>query len=188
MKIGANTIRPGNVIEHEGKQFSVLKIQLITPGKGGAFIQVDMRDIKTGLKTNQRWRTADTVEKLSTEQKVANYLFSDGDMLTFMEQESYEQFQLTRETVGDQADFLQDNMEVTIDYVEGRAVAVHLPQTVVMTLTEADPVVRGQTAASSYKPAKLENGRRIMVPPHIEAGIKVVVNTETGEYVERFKG
>ena len=173
MKIGANTIRPGNVIEHEGKQFSVLKIQLITPGKGGAFIQVDMRDIKSGLKTNQRWRTADTVEKLQTDQKVANYLFADGDMLTFMEQESYEQFNLTRETVGEQADFLQDNMEVTIDYVEGKPVAVHLPQTVVMMLTEADPVVRGQTAASSYKPAKLENGRRIMVPPHIEAGIKV---------------
>ncbi len=188
MKIGANQIRPGNVIEHEGKQFGVLKIQLITPGKGGAFIQVDMRDIKTGVKTNQRWRTADTVEKLTTDQKTANYLFADGDMLTFMEQESYEQFNLTRETVGDQADFLQDNMEVTIDYVEGNPVAVHLPQTVVMELVEADPVVKGQTAASSYKPAKLENGRRIMVPPHIESGIKVVVNTETGEYVERFKG
>ncbi|MCW5772801.1 MAG: elongation factor P [Rhodospirillaceae bacterium] len=188
MKIGANTIRPGNVIEHEGRQFSVLKIQLITPGKGGAFIQVDMRDLKTGTKTNQRWRTADTVEKLSTDQKTANYLFADGDMFTFMEQETYEQFPLTRDVVGEQADFLQDNMEVTIDYVEGTPVAVHLPATVVMTLVEADPVVKGQTAASSYKPAKLENGRRILVPPHIEAGIKVVVNTENGEYVERFKG
>jgi len=188
MKIGANSISPGNVIEHEGKQFSVLKIQLITPGKGGAFIQVDMRDLKTGVKANQRWRTADTVEKLTTEQKTANYLFADGDMLTFMEQESYEQLTLAKEVVGDAADFLQDNMEVTIDYVEEKPVAVHLPQTVVMDLVEADPVVRGQTAASSYKPAKLENGRRIMVPPHIESGIKVVVNTETGEYVERFKG
>ena len=188
MKIGANQIRPGNVIEHEGRQFGVLKIQLITPGKGGAFIQVDMRDIKSGVKTNQRWRTADTVEKLSTEQKTANYLFADGDMLTFMEQESYEQFSLPREVIGDPADFLQDNMEVTIDYVEGKAVAVHLPQQVVMLLVEADPVVKGQTAASSYKPAKLENGRRIMVPPHIDSGIKVVVNTENGEYIERFKG
>ena len=188
MKIGANQIRPGNVIEHEGRQFGVLKIQLITPGKGGAFIQVDMRDIKSGVKTNQRWRTADTVEKLSTEQKTANYLFADGDMLTFMEQESYEQFALPREVVGDPADFLQDNMEVTIDYVEGKAVAVHLPQHVIMTLVEADPVVKGQTAASSYKPAKLENGRRIIMPPHIDSGIKVVVNTENGEYVERFKG
>ncbi len=188
MKIGANTIRAGYVIEHEGRQFSVLKIQLITPGKGGAFIQVDMRDLKTGAKTNQRWRTADTVEKLSTEQKTANYLFADGDNLTFMEQESYEQIALPRDVVGDSADFLQDNMEVTIDYVEDRPVAVHLPQHVVMTLTEADPVVKGQTAASSYKPGKLENGRRILVPPHIEAGIKVVVNTENGDYVERFKG
>ncbi len=188
MKIGANTIRPGYVIEHEGKQLSVLKIQLITPGKGGAFIQVEMRDLKSGAKTQQRWRTADTVEKLATDQKTANYLFSDGGLLTFMEQESYEQFGLTRDVVGEQADFLQDNMEVTIDYVEGRPVAVHLPPTVVLTVVEADPVVRGQTAASSFKPAKLDNGRRIMVPPHIESGIKVVVNTETGDYVERFKG
>ncbi len=188
MKIGANTIRAGYVIEHEGKQFSVLKIQLITPGKGGAFIQVEMRDLKTGLKTNSRWRTADTVEKLSTEQKTANYLYADGDMLAFMEQESFEQFSLTKDVVGEQADFLQDNMEVTIDYVEGQPVAVHLPQTVVLEIVEADPVVRGQTAASSYKPAKLSNGRRVMVPPHVESGIKVVVNTENGEYVERFKG
>jgi elongation factor P len=188
MKIGANTIRAGYVIEHEGKQYSVLKIQLITPGKGGAFIQVEMRDLKTGLKTNSRWRTADTVEKLSTEQKNANYLYADGDMLTFMEQESFEQIGLPRDVVGEQADFLQDNMEVMIDYVEGQAVAVHLPQTVVLEIVEADPVVRGQTAASSYKPAKLSNGRRVMVPPHVESGIKVVVNTENGEYVERFKG
>jgi elongation factor P len=188
MKIGANTIRAGYVIEHEGRPYSVLKIQLITPGKGGAFIQVEMRDLKSGMKTQQRWRTADTVEKLSTEQKTANFLYSDGDLFTFMEQQSYEQIGLSRDAVGEQADFLQDNMEVTIDYVEGNPVAVHLPQTVVLTIVEADPVVRGQTAASSYKPAKLDNGRKIMVPPHIETGIKVVVNTETGDYVERFKG
>jgi elongation factor P len=188
MKINANTIRAGYVIEHEGRQFGVLKIQLITPGKGGAFIQVEMRDIKTGSKTQARWRTADTVEKLETSQKMCNYLFAEGDMLTLMEQDTYEQFSIPREMVGDPADFLADNMEVQVDYVEGKPVAVHLPDSVVMDVVEADPVVRGQTAASSYKPAKLANGRRIMVPPHLEAGIKVVVRTEDGSYVERFKG
>jgi elongation factor P len=187
MKIPANTIRGGYVIEHEGRQYGVLKIQLITPGKGGAFIQVEMRDLASGSKTQQRWRTADTVEKLQTEEKAANYLFAEGDMLTFMEQETYEQMQLPREMVGEAADFLQDNMEVTIDYVEGKPVAVHLPDQVTMQVVEADPVVKGQTASSSYKPAKLENGRRIMVPPHLEAGIRVVVRTEDGSYVERAK-
>jgi elongation factor P len=188
MKIPANTIRPGNVLEHEGRQYAVLKIQLITPGKGGAFIQVEMRDVKTGNKTNTRWRTADTVERLQTEEKEYQYLFHDGDMYNFMDQESFEQIALSREDIGDPADFLADNMKVTIDTIEGKPVAVHLPATIVMEVVEADPVVRGQTAASSYKPAKLANGRRILVPPFVESGTRVVVNTEDGSYVERAKG
>ena len=185
MKIGANTIRPGNVIEHEGKQYSVLKIQLITPGKGGAFIQVDMRDIKTGLKTNQRWRTADTVEKLSTDQKTANYLFADGDMLTFMDSDTYDQIQIPRDLLEERAAFLQDGMKVTVESHEGRPIGVAIPDQVTLEVVEAEPVVKGQTAASSYKPARLENGVRVLVPPFVGVGERVVVDTNELTYVRR---
>ncbi len=187
MKIQANNIRPGNVIEHDGKQWSVLKIQLIQPGKGGAFIQVEMRDVASGVKSNERWRTQDTVEKLSVDSREYGYLFAEGDLLTFMDAENYEQVTLPRELLGAAAAFLQENMQVSVDLIEGKPVAVHLPQTVVLEVTEADPVVKGQTAASSYKPAMLSNGVRIMVPPFVEAGTRVVVNTEEVAYVERAK-
>lgn len=187
MKIQANTIRPGNILEHNGRQWSVLKIQLIQPGKGGAFIQVEMRDIRTGTKTNERWRTADTVEKLLVEEKDCSFLFSDGDLLTFMDGESFEQFTIPRDVLGDSAAFLQDGMPVVVDFVEGSPVSVTLPEKVVLQITEADPVVKGQTAASSYKPAILENGLRCMVPPFIESGEKIVVNTTDCTYVERAK-
>ncbi len=187
MKINANLIRPGNILEHNGKQWGVLKIQLIQPGKGGAFIQVEMRDIRTGTKTQERWRTADTVEKLQVEEKECTFLFSDGDLLTFMDSETFEQFSLARDIVGDPAAFLQDGMVVTVDLVEGSPVSVSLPTTVIMTVVEADPVVKGQTAASSYKPGKLENGLRVLIPPFIEAGTRIVVNTTDGTYVERAK-
>jgi len=187
MKIQANTIRPGMVIEHESRQWSVIKIQIITPGKGGAFIQVDMRDVKSGNKTNQRWRTQDTVEKLNVEEKEFTYLFEADGMLTLMDKESYEQISVPREILGDAAPFLQENMEVTVDFIEGVPVAVHLPAQVTLTVVEADPVVKGQTAASSYKPAKLDNGVRVMVPPFIESGTRIVVRTEDSTYVERAK-
>jgi elongation factor P len=187
MKIQANTIRPGNVIEHNGKQWSVLKIQLIQPGKGGAFIQVEMRDVQTDVKTNERWRTQDTVEKLTVDERDYQYLFAEGDTLTFMDNESYEQIALPRDMLGESAAFLQENMMVTVDLIEGKPVAVHLPPKVTLEIVEADPVVKGQTAASSYKPAVLSNGVRTMVPPHIEKGVRVVVNTEDGSYVERAK-
>jgi elongation factor P len=188
MKIQANTIRPGHILEHNNRQWGVLKIQLIQPGKGGAFIQVEMRDIRTGTKTNERWRTQDTVEKLSVEERTCTYLFGDADHLTFMDGESFEQFTMSRETLGDAAAYLQDGMQVEVDFVEGSPVSATLPATVVLAIVEADPVVKGQTAAASYKPAILENGVRIMVPPFIETGEKVVVNTSESVYVERFKG
>ena len=187
MKIQANTIRPGYVIEHAGKQMSVIKIQLIQPGKGGAFIQVEMRDVATGVKTNERWRTQDTVEKLTVDQREFNYLYADGDMLTFMDNETYEQVALPRDILGDAAPFLQENMQVNVDTIEGKPVAVHLPQTVVLEVVEADAVVKGQTASSSYKPALLSNGVKVMVPPFIGAGTRIVVNTEDASYVERAK-
>ncbi|MHA1569219.1 MAG: elongation factor P [Alphaproteobacteria bacterium] len=187
MKIQCNQIRHGNVIEYNGKPMSVLKIQLIQPGKGGAFIHVEMRDVATGIKTNDRFRTSETIEKLDVSEQHCTYLFAEDDNITLMDVESYEQFTVARDMLGDGADFLQDGMEVTVDLVEGSPVSVRLPQTVVMEVVEADPVVKGQTATSSYKPAVLENGVRILVPPHIETGTKVVVNTAELSYVERAK-
>ncbi len=187
MKINANLIRPGNILEHNGRQWAVLKIQLIQPGKGGAFIQVEMRDVRTGTKTNERWRTADTVEKLQVEEKECTFLFGDDDHITFMDSESFEQFSVPRDVVGDPAAFLQDGMPCTVDLIEGSPVAVTLPDKVTMAVVEADPVVKGQTAASSYKPGILENGVRVMIPPFIEAGTRIVVSTADATYVERAK-
>ena len=188
MKQQANQIRAGQVIEHEGRRWTVLKQQIITPGKGGAFIQVEMRDLKSGNKTNERWRTADTVERLLTEEKEYTYSYTDGINLVLMDPESFEQAIVPADLLGDAAAFLQDNMHVTVDLVEGEPVAAHLPPTVVLQVVEADPVVKGQTAASSYKPAKLSNGVKTMVPPFVETGEKIVVKTEDASYVERAKG
>ncbi len=188
MKIQANQIRPGMIIEHEGRHWTVLKIQLIQPGKGGAFNQVEMRDFRSGIKTHVRWRTQDTVEKLIFEEKNCQYLFSDNSQCIFMETDSYEQFPLQKIIIGEQAVFLQEGMAVTIAFLEGCPVAVNLPSTVIMTVIEADAAVRGQTATASYKPGVLENGLKIMIPPFIEAGTRIVVSTADGRYVERAKG
>ncbi|MGE0718909.1 MAG: elongation factor P [Alphaproteobacteria bacterium] len=187
MKITAIEIKPGNVLEHANRLWVVLKRELIQPGKGGAFAQVEMRDIRSGNKTNERFRTQETVERVRLDEKEYQFLFAEGEQLTFMDQENYEQLVVDRAKVGDPADFLRDGMVVTIQSYEGEAMAVTLPQTVTMTLVEADPVVKGQTASSSYKPAMLENGRKILVPPFIEAGTRIVVDTAEGTYVERAK-
>jgi elongation factor P len=188
MKINAIDIKPGNVLEHQGKLWIVLKRELIQPGKGGSFAQVEMRDLKTGTKTNERYRTQETVERVQLDEKDMQFLFLEGDHATFMDTDTYEQIMVDRSLIGDPADFLKDNMMVTVQLYEGTPMSVTLPQTVTMTVVEADAVVRGQTASSSYKPGKLDNGRRVMLPPHIEAGTRIVVNTSDGSYVERAKG
>jgi elongation factor P len=188
MKQQANLIRAGQVIEHEGNRWTVLKQQIITPGKGGAFIQVEMRNLRTGNKTNERWRTADTVERLTTEEKEYTYSYSDGLNLVLMDPQTYEEAHVPAGLMGDAAPFLQDQMMLTVDLVEGDPVGIRLPPSVTLEVVEADPVVKGQTASSSYKPAKLENGVKTMVPPFIEAGERIVVRTEDGSYVERAKG
>jgi elongation factor P len=187
MKQQANLIRAGQVIEHDGRRWTVLKQQIITPGKGGAFIQVEMRDLKTGNKTNERWRTADTVERLQTDNKDYTYSYTEGDNMVLMDPETFEQAHIPLELLGDAAAFLQDNMTIDVDLVEGEPVGAHLPATVILEIVEADPVVKGQTAASSYKPAKLSNGVKTLVPPFIETGERIVVRTEDGSYVERAK-
>ena len=188
MKQQANLIRAGQVIEHDGRRWTVLKQQIITPGKGGAFIQVEMRDLKTGNKTNERWRTADTVERLQADEKEFTYSYTDGDNLVLMDGETFEQSMIPAELLGEALPFLQDNMKLVVDLVEGDPVGVHLPSTVVLEIVEADPVTKGQTATSSYKPAKLSNGVKTMVPPFIETGERIVVRTEDATYVERAKG
>lgn len=187
MKIQANTIRPGNVIEHDGKQWTVLKTELLLPGKGNAFVQIEMRDVKSGNKSNERFRTGETVEKLMVEEKECTFLYADGDQLNFMDGETFEQFSLARDAVGDPAAFLQDGMTVTAELIDGNVSGVALPQHVTVQIVEAEPVVKGQTASSSYKPAIADNGVKIMVPPHIEAGTRVVVATADASYVERAK-
>ena len=187
MKVQANTLRPGHVIEHQGRQYAVVKYELILPGKGNAFIAVDMRDVRTGVKTSERWRTADTVEKLTTDERTCTVLFSDGDLITLMDSETYDQFTVPRDMASEAAVYLTDGMEVTVDRVEGNPVGIRPPPHVTLSVIEADAVVKGQTASSSYKPAILENGVKVMVPPHIEAGTRIVVNTAESTYVERAK-
>jgi elongation factor P len=184
----ANQMRPGHVIEHEGQRWTILKSQINTPGKGAAVIQVEMRNLRTGAKKDERWRTVDTVERLITEEKEYDYLFADGDRLTLMDKETFEQIEVDAGLCGEAKQFLQEGMTVTVDLVEGEPVAIHLPQTVTLEVAHADPVVKGQTASASYKPAILSNGVKTMVPPFIEAGDRIVVRTEDASYVERAKG
>jgi elongation factor P len=187
MKVNAITIRPGNVLEHEGKLMLVTKIDLIQPGKGNAVIQVEMKDIRTGVKTQNRWRTQETVERARLDEHEMQFLYAEDDNFTFMDNTTFEQMTIPRDAIGDQAVFLQENMTCTIISHEGQPIAVELPPQVTMEIVEAEPVVKGQTASSSYKPAILENGAKVMVPPHIETGTRVVVSTSDGSYVERAK-
>lgn len=187
MKIQANTMRPGMVIEHQDKQWTVLKIELLQPGKGGAFIQVEMRDIASGNKSNDRWRTQDSVEKLEVRERDSQYLYQDDDLYTFMDTETFEQFTLSGDDLGEKAAFLQEGMAVTTATIEGKPVDINLPQQITLEVVEADAVVKGQTAASSYKPGVLENGVKVMIPPFVEAGTRIVINTTDGTYVERAK-
>ncbi len=185
MKINGNAIRPGNVIEHKGGLWRAVKIQHTQPGKGGAYLQVELKNLRDGTKLNERFRSSETVERARLEQKPYQYLYADGDLLTFMDTSTYEQIAMNRDLVGDPAVYLQDGMEVSVEFFEEEPLGVALPEHVVLQITEADAVVKGQTASSSYKPAMLENGVRVMVPPHIEAGTRVVISTADSEYVKR---
>jgi elongation factor P len=187
MKVAAITVRAGNVLEQDGKLWIVLKSEIFNPGKGASVVQVEMRDLKSGNKTNVRYRTQETVERVSLDESEYAFLFVNGDEFTFMNQETFEQMTVTREIVGFPAAFLQDGMVCSIKTYEGTPLAVSIPDTVTLTITEADAVVKGQTASSSYKPAVLENGVKTMVPPFIAAGTRIVVKTEDGSYVERAK-
>lgn len=185
MKISGVDIRPGNILEYEGGLWRAAKIQHTQPGKGGAYMQVEMKNLIDGRKTNVRFRSAETVERVRLDTKDFQYLFADGDMLTFMDKETYEQISLPKELLGEAVAFLQDGMDVVMELYEEKPISVQLPEQVEAEIVEADAVVKGQTASSSYKPAILDNGVRVMVPPHITAGTRIIVDVNTQEYVKR---
>ena len=187
-KISGNEIRPGTMIEFEGGLWLAVKTNKVKPGKGGAYNQVELKNVTTGTKLNQRFRSDETVEEVYLEKRDFQFLYSSGDTLTFMDMENYDQFELSTDFVGDQAQFLQDGMKTLVTMYEGKPLGISLPVQVTLTVTEADPVLRGGTAAPSYKGAVLENGMKIQVPPFIEAGERIVVRTEDSTYVERAKG
>ena len=188
MKINGNAIRRGYVIEHKGRLWRAVKIQHTQPGKGGAYMKVELKDIRDGTKLNERFRSSESVERVRLDQKDHQLLYADGDVYTFMDTETFEQMVLSAKVMDeDQVAYLTEGMTVQLEVYEGEPIGMTLPDTVVLRVVEADAVVKGQTASSSYKPAILENGVRIMVPPHIGAGTKVVVNTAEGAYVERAK-
>lgn len=187
-KINGNAIRPGFLIEHQGRLWACVRAQHTQPGKGGAYLQAELKDIKDGTKLNTRFRSSETVEQVFLDQHDYQYLYSEGDMHTFMDMETFEQITLDASVVSeDQVPYLQEGMKVVVQSHEDRPLSMTIPDTVVLEVVEADAVVKGQSAASSYKPAILSNGLRILVPPHVGTGTRVVVNTGEGTYVERAK-
>jgi len=184
-KINGNEIRPGNVIEHNGSLWAAVKTNAVKPGKGGAFNQVELKNLLDGTKLNERFRASETVERVRLEQKDFQFLYHDGDMLVFMDKENYEQVSLAEDLIGDPAAFLQDGMDVVMELYNERPISVQLPDQIEATIVEADAVVKGQTASSSYKPAVLDNGVRVMVPPHISSGTRIVVDVYEQTYVRR---
>jgi elongation factor P len=187
VKVIASSVRKGNVLDLDGKLAVVISAENIHPGKGTPVTHLEMRRIADGVKVTERYRTTDQVERAYLDEKDFNYLYEDEMGYNFMQPETYDQISIPKDVIGDQAQWLIEGMTVTVSLHEGNPISVELPQRVTFEIVEADPVVKGQTASSSYKPAKLSNGARIMVPPHIGTGTRVVIMTADGSYVERAK-
>ena len=185
MKISGNEIRPGSVIEHDGSLWVAVRTQTVKPGKGPAYNQVELKNLLDGRKLNNRFGTDERVETADIRRRDFQYLYKEGDMLVFMDTDTYDQISLEEDFVGERAAFLQDGMKVTLEMHEERPIGIQLPSQVTLEIVEADAVVKGQTASSSYKPAKLENGLRVMVPPFITTGEKIVVDTTELTYIRR---
>ena len=184
-KINGNEIRPGTVVEHQGGLWVAVRTNTVKPGKGGAYNQVELKNLISGTKLNERFRSDEKVEQTRLDLKDFSFLYAQGEQLVFMDTESYEQLELQKDFVGDRAAFLQDGMMVTVQLYNEKPIGVSLPDQVTLAITEADPVVKGQTAASSYKPAMLENGIRVLVPPFISSGERIIVDTNELTYVRR---
>jgi elongation factor P len=186
-KVLASSLRKGNVVDIDSKLYVVLTAQNIHPGKGTPVTQLDLRRISDGTKISERYRTTEQVERAVVEDRPHNFLYEDGEGFHFMNPENYDQVQMSKDDIGDQAAFLQDGMTVSLKLHNGLPIAIELPQRVTLEVVETEPTVKGQTASSSYKPAVLSNGVRSMVPPHIAVGTRIVVMTEDASYVERAK-
>ena len=187
VKVIASSLRKGNVVELDGKLYVVLTAQNFHPGKGTPVTQVDMRRIADGVKVSERWRTTEQVERAHVDERSYNYLYEDGEGYHFMEPESYEQVVVPHDVVGDQAVYLQEGASCFLQVYNGVPISIEMPAKITVEITETEPVVKGQTASSSYKPAICDNGLRVMVPPHIGVGTRIVINTEDNSYVERAK-
>jgi elongation factor P len=187
VKVIASSLRKGNIVDIDGKLYVVMTAENFHPGKGTPTTQVDMRRISDGVKTSQRYNTTDQVERAHVEDHEFSYLYQDGDGFHFMNQETFDQVQVPADIIGDQSVYLQEGMVVNLSVHEGVPVAIELPQKVTLEIVDTEPVVKGQTASGSFKPAKLSNGGRTMVPTHITVGTRVIVNTVDGSYVERAK-
>ena len=187
MKVIASSLRKGNVVDLDGRLYVVLTAENFHPGKGTPTTQIDMRRISDGVKVSERWRTTEQVEKAMVDERNYDFLYEDGEGFHFMEPETYQQIAVSADVVGDQKVFLSDGLRVTLKTYQDVAISIELPMKVTVEIIETEPVVKGQTASSSYKPATCSNGIRVMVPPHIGAGTKIVINTEDYSYVERAK-
>jgi elongation factor P len=187
VKVIASSVRKGNILEVDGQLYVVLSAESFFPGKGTPTTQIDMRRLSDGVKTTQRYKTTEQVERAYVEDREHTYLYQDGGDYIFMNPESYDQITVSKDVLGDQASYLQEGMACKLSVYEGSAVAIELPQRVVLEVVETEPTVKGQTASSSYKPATLSNGLRTMVPPHISTGTRIVIMTGDGSYVERAK-
>ena len=187
MKILGNEIKPGMIIEHKDDLWSVLKTQHVKPGKGGAFNQVELKGIKKGTKLNERFRSSDTVERAILDEKKFSFLYADENNCHFMDQTNFEQIQINKKLIGEKSKLLKENMEVNLQFHEDEPLSVDLPTSVELKIETTDTAIKGQTASSSYKPATLENGIKIMVPPFINADDKIVLDTRTLEYVKKVK-
>jgi elongation factor P len=185
VKVIASSLRKGNVVDLDGRLYVVLSAENFHPGKGTPTTSVDMRRISDGVKVAERWRTTEMVEKATVDERGYDFLYADGEGYHFMEPETYEQIAVPEDVVGDGKVYLTEGMRVFLKTFEGVAIAIEYPQKVTVEITETEPVVKGQTASSSYKPAMCSNGLRVMVPPHIGAGTRIVINTEDNSYVER---
>jgi len=187
VKVIASSLRKGNVVEQDGALHVVLTAENVHPGKGNSITNVNMRRISDGVKVVGRWRTVEMVEKADVDDREYDYLYSDGEGFHFMEPVSFEQITVSTDVIGDQAAYLTDGMKVHLKTFEGTALSMELPQRMTVEIAETEPVVKGQTASSSYKPAVLDNGLKVMVPPHIGVGTRIVILTEDNSYVERAK-
>jgi elongation factor P len=184
-KITGNEISPGTLINYDGGLWIAVKTVKVKPGKGGAYNQVELKNVTSGTKLNQRFRSDEAVDEAYLDKKDFQFLYASGDMLTFMDMESYEQIELATDFVGDQAQFLQDGMKTLVQLYDGKPIGIKLPVQVTLTVAEADPVMKGGTAAPSFKTAVLENGLKVQVPPFVGAGERIIVATEDGSYVRR---